>query len=483
VRFIICLLAAGIVVAAASDIVPSRQLGRDDGEFLVDTTYSASPYQQEDPAVAFDGTNYLVVWEDYRNSRYDIYAARVTPGGAVLDPRGFAVSTAADEHRDPVVAFDGTNFLVVWADWRGGQRPNIYGARVTPGGAVLDTAGIAISTVADDQDDPAVCFDGANWLVAWGDHRDGSQYDLRAARVTSGGTVLDTAGIVISAATRNQSDPALVFDGTNTLAVWVDGRNIGNTANDIYCARVSPAGMVLDTAGIAVSRATRGQASPDVVLGDTNFLAAWRDDRSDDDDIYGARVTPDGTVLDTAGIVVCTADRTQNDPALAFDGTEFVAAWQDARGGTNSDIYGVRVSRQGVVYDEQPLAVRAGSRSYPALARGPGSQVLLVYQGYADTVGGRTYNRQRVWCKLDPVTGIEEEERSTPHAPRSTPVPTVVRGLLHRSTAGVLLDAAGARIRALRPGHNDLSVLAPGVYFALDTAGGIQATQKLVLQR
>jgi hypothetical protein len=468
---IVSLLAFGIALVAALSAAPAVPTGRDGGEFLIDTTYNLLPYQQEDPAVAFDGTNYLVAWRDYRNSRYDIYAARVTPGGAVLDPTGFAVSTAADEHRNPAAAFDGTNFLVVWEDWRDGQRPNIHGARVTPDGAVLDTAGIAISTVADDQDNPAVCFDGTNWLVVWGDHRDGSQYDLYAARVTPAGAVLDSNGIAVSAATRNQGQPALAFDGVNSLVVWGDGRNIGSTANDIYCARVSPAGSVLDPSGIAVSRAARSQWYAAAAFDDSLFLTAWQDDRvSGTYNIYAARVTPGGAVLDTAGIAVCTADRTQNNPALAFDGTDFVAAWEDARGGTNSDIYGARVSRQGMVSDEQPLAVRSGSRSSPVLVRGPGSQVLLVYQGYADTVGGRTYNKQRVWCRLDPLTCIAECP-TLDARPRALSV-TVVRGMLllpasdvTRDGSGVLLDASGRKALDLAPGSNSVSGLAPGVYF------------------
>ena len=66
----------------------------DNGEFLIDT----SGLQAESiPSVAFDGTNFLVVWQDNRNddSTPDIYGARVTPQGTVLDPVGFVISHGA----------------------------------------------------------------------------------------------------------------------------------------------------------------------------------------------------------------------------------------------------------------------------------------------------------------------------------------------------------------------------------------------------
>ena len=117
---------------------------------------------------------------------FDILGARVDQSGAVLDSGGIGVSTAGADQVDPALAFDGTNYLVAWSDSRHSSYANVYGARVTPGGSVLDSAGIPISAVQDDpQQQPTVASQGGQWLVAWQDARGGESTvdDIYAARV------------------------------------------------------------------------------------------------------------------------------------------------------------------------------------------------------------------------------------------------------------------------------------------------------------
>ena len=359
----------------------------DDGEFLVDTsvTLMPGPYDRTLPAVAFDGTNFLVVWEDDRGVDwcYDIYGARVTPEGTVLDPAGIAISEAIDDQNCPAVAFDGANFLVVWEDCRSGDWLEIYGARVTPQGAVLDPSGFAVCGAGDDQSSAAVGFDGANFLVAWEEFRGGSWEDIFGARVTPEGTVLDPSGIAISQAAKDQCYPAVGFDSTNFLVVWDDGRN-GN--GDIYGARVTPEGTVLDPSGIAISTASNGQWSPVLDFVGANFLVAWDDYRSGSYlDIYGARVTPQGTVLDPSGFVISQAAHHQYSADVGSDSANFFVVWEDDRG-SNVDIYGARVTPEGTVLDPSGIDISpvADYEYTPAVGFGGGAFLVVME---SDSVG------------------------------------------------------------------------------------------------
>jgi large repetitive protein len=442
---------------------------------------------QQFPALGFDGTNFLVAWQDYRDGSgfSDIYGARVTLQGAVLDPAGFVISHAANDQRDPALVFDGTNFLVVWNDVRDGGDWDIYGARVTPQGQVLDTAGIAISQNANAQCYPALAFDGANFFVVWYDRfNGGTSSDIRGARVTPTGTVLDTAGIAISQSDGNQSYPAIASDGTNLLVVWSDWRGGGG---NVYGARVTPQGMVLDTAGFDISRAPSGSISPDLCFDGTNFLVVWDDYRSLDwKDIYGARVAPRGTVLDSTGFVISHAGHGRSAPAPAFDGTNFLVAWHDSRSGTDTDIYGARVTPGGTVIDGGSIISRQGNQLYPGLCCGGSGQMFLVYQDWAGNLSGKTYNAYRIWGTMDPNPGVAEtmnDERGMMNART-----TVVRGVLSLPPSlptanSSLLSIDGRKVLDLKPGANDVRALAPGVYFVRDVQAQAQVIRKIVITR
>ena len=109
----------------------------------------AAPWQS-DAQVAFDGTNYLVVWKDYRGYEW----TPITPTSMRhASPRTARTWTQTGSRSrwgslvggQPAVAFDGTNYLVTW-DQGGYPNGDLYGARVSPQGAVLDGDGFLIAS-------------------------------------------------------------------------------------------------------------------------------------------------------------------------------------------------------------------------------------------------------------------------------------------------------------------------------------------------
>ena len=94
------------------------------------------------PSVAAGPNEAFVVWSSGSNyANADVFGMRVTtagPTGVVLN-----LSVAANGQHRPSVAFDGTRYIVVWEDYRANtdfadRRADVYAARVTTAGAVLD---------------------------------------------------------------------------------------------------------------------------------------------------------------------------------------------------------------------------------------------------------------------------------------------------------------------------------------------------------
>ncbi len=361
-------------------------------------------YPQHAPALAFDSTNYFVVWEDARNDQGDIYGARVSCAGTILDSVCIPVSTAPNFQGEPAVEYDGENYFVVWSDERNGNgNCDIYGARVSRDGTVLDTSGIPISVASNTQCQPAIIFDGSNYLIVWADRRNGVDYDIYGSRVTPNGMVLDT--IIISATSGYQWRPALAFDGINNFVVWEDYRN--NFA-EIYGCRITRGGVVLDSGGIPISQSPNNRCNPAIAFGGTNYLVIWEESMlSTYWDIYGCRVTTSGVVIDSTGILVSNAPNSQSFPAIAFDGVNYMVVWQDSRNEILCDIWGAKLSPEGLVVGSFSVITAAGSQISPAITTGADS-ILIVYSGWCDSIAGFPAKVMHIWGKFALASELQE---------------------------------------------------------------------------
>jgi hypothetical protein len=199
-------------------------------QFFIDTSivYDWAYGYQRRPAIVWGGGNYLVVWEEYLSNyhlliEYNIYCSRVSPDGEILDTMAIPVSIAPGDQLFSSVAYNDTDYFVVWSDGRSGNL-DIYGTRISQDGTVLDPEGIPIWGTEYDEVRPSVAWDGANYLVVWQAIQPGiPTTSIYGVRVTPGGDLLDDYPILVSNDTLTDNyNPSIAWDGTNYLVVWED---------------------------------------------------------------------------------------------------------------------------------------------------------------------------------------------------------------------------------------------------------------------
>jgi len=142
-----------------------------------------------------------------------------------------------------------------------------------------------------------------------------------ATALAFGSTALIAAGAV-----RKYQD-----DGSDQGTAWREGRlTFNDITTDLSGASGNSEPVSITLSSSHVRPAPRSQEKPAVASNGEIFLVVWADQRDFNDnewDVYGARVTSDGEVLDPDGIVICTAPDMQWAPGVAAFGSDFFVAW------------------------------------------------------------------------------------------------------------------------------------------------------------
>jgi hypothetical protein len=160
----------------------------------------------------------------------------------------------------------------------------------------------------------SVVYGGGVYLVTWGSYCALSG----AARVSTSGALLDPQPLVSRSTPAGSGSYAAGFDGTNFRLFWDAGG--GKTA------RVSPAGVILDSPPVSVgySGAVVGCSAANCVLATQVFV-----DGGLTTTLELGRVGPKGETLDTALFAVPGSDSNTGSFWFATTSAGYVIAWQD----------------------------------------------------------------------------------------------------------------------------------------------------------
>ena len=275
----------------------------------------------------------------------------LSPARAIWELDGTVVCDASTSQSGTVAVADGQGgAFIVWTDVRNGTR-DIFIQRMSPlGNAVWAPNGVVVCGAASDQDWPSLLPDGnGGVIVAWSDFRNGAttHYDIYAQRFNGSGVAQWAPnGVAVCAANRGQFYPKMTSNGAGgAIVAWDDDRA---NQGDVYAARLTSAGATPDgILGVAVSARATVESTPSLIPFGSGALIAWTDARNGVPDIFAARFSSAGTVLEPNGIPICATGGDQLYPLIAGDGTNgAIICWSDSRVET---VYAQRLNSMGVV--------------------------------------------------------------------------------------------------------------------------------------
>jgi hypothetical protein len=376
---------------------------------------------QRYPVSSYANGMHLIVWQEGNETwggDSQIKGLIIADNGAY--DSSFVISNAADVQEKSAITTDGTNFFVVWQDFRNGNY-DIYGARVTTTGTVLDANGIAISTGANNQAYPSASFDGTNFIVVWMDARIAPySYYINAARVSTSGTVLDASGVAIGGPTNPSAIsaayvndftyvpmaavPAIACNIGKCIAVFVgkDRSDLGFQVEPRYVHFNTSSGIVIDR-GETIAPMTVGTAAMLAIAANSadQYLACYLATELRANGYFHTGLVfnnvdtsnPPVTKILQPAITSTSGSGTvynPSRPSVAVNGMGFLAVWPEVQEspyvGPSYAIKTVSVDSGGLVSSANIYSLGSTYRGYPTITIG-NANGLLVYEKDAGSGG------------------------------------------------------------------------------------------------
>jgi len=201
-----------------------------------------------------------------------------------------------------------------------------------------------------------------NWIAAWDDGG-----PIQVARVSPAGAMLPGSPFPITSGTWSMQQPAVGGLSSGVLVAWMDSRNfvppMGLDTTDLYGTVVDPAGGV--TADRSLLMSPPAQTHPDLAGDAANgFLVTFLSETAGTASVMAQRVDAHGIPVDPQPIVLASGTRWVRNPAVGWDGSVWLVAWEElttAWPPGSGTIYARRVGANGVPIDPAPIQVMPGN--------------------------------------------------------------------------------------------------------------------------
>lgn len=269
--------------------------------------------------VAWNGNYYLITFSNATNG--NTYGRRLTADGIWLDAAPFVVLAGYSSD----VAALGEDFLVTALRSPGyWQTINSYGARVRGfDGAVMDNPPLLVGGSYATKARPVAL--GQRWLVVTESHfsHDSNQAGIITTFVDAGG-ITTTGPNALSVNIQSWGSMDVASSGSSALIVSHSGSNWVNAS--VQARRILPDGT-LSGPQFLLTSTTLGQSKPAVCWTGSEYVVLWEDLGNNswyydyEPDIFAARVSESGSLIDTTPFPVWNGEDYEIAPSAVGTGT------------------------------------------------------------------------------------------------------------------------------------------------------------------
>ena len=315
------------------------------------------------PSLAWNGTDYVVLWTDERESSTDmsVRAVRIAPSGQVRDPNGLVLSTSESPAFSASLASSGNgSSLSLWAGVSSNHRRTL----------AADGSLGQLSSFSDQllSSGAVVAANGNGYLAVYmtGDSSDGAVF----------GRVLDATG---SGETSFQIDSSTVNTGPNVFAIAGGGYLVSYSKTGTRLVPVSQSGQVGTSLQLSASTSFVTAAS-----GGNDTLVTWT---NTGDGQVRARFFASGAL--SGETLVLSESSAGYGTALSWDGASYFAIWETAE----HHLDGRSIASDGTL---GPVSTLVNEECYgPVSASNQQGQLLVSYIKY-----GANFRSRRVASRL-----------------------------------------------------------------------------------
>jgi hypothetical protein len=346
------------------------------------------------PFVAADGNGFLIGWREDRTSDLTMREAaiRVAGDGSPRDqvPFGLNDFTALMYPWFASARNDSRTIVVNSEAFAPPAMPDVVGRVVASFDSIKGAERVSLTYSAPAQLEPALAVSGNRAIAVW---REGDSTSAIVASLFTPGSADQRVVEITPRTGEEKTFPDVAALGDVFLVTWEEKG--GQGGRRIFARRIGVDGTLLDAQPLQLDVVDAWvppvKRSTSIAADGTQFFVVWS---AGGQEVHGARVLKDGTLLDQTPIVVshdvAAAFHIRVSPRAIWTGTQFLVVWSDDRINRVEQIHywpsplakvrSARVTGSGAVLDaaeSTTLSSIAGTNDQLSIARGNGRLMLV----------------------------------------------------------------------------------------------------------